>query len=927
MNDDPMRNSFNHLLCNDVYLFKRYSLYLSFFVLMTFILAAIPAVTLADDYVGGLPLTTVQTGTVSGGLWFDASPAPDWGSQNVTKSFTLPAAAVAEPGRITWARLYVSAYCIHMQDNRAFTITNSFDGNGDGVYDEVWPETGRAPFYYQVPQDDGIIGNDNMAFGGGLHDPYKIINDHETRVTSDYFMYYDVTGLIHGQTVGVNVNTKGSADGRIKVITLVVAYNDGDDDQIQYWVNQGHDVCSYYVESQFNKVAVGNTTFNTAGILPVTSATLTVDYMASNNGDYGFPTTDNSFSVDPDTGIPSGTFTGVDLDRTADIQGPYSGVKSWNVTSYVTGSSDVTLSYARYLPGTGTAAFYKIPLAFLVVTHPAKPVAEFTANVTSGLAPLSAHFTDDSTGEITSRAWDFNGDGTTDSMEKDPDFTFDTPGDYTVKLHVNGPGGASDQTLAVHVLVPPAPVAGFTSNVTSGIVPFEVGFTDRSTNRPVSRTWDFGDGNVSHEANSSHIYTVPGHYAVSLAVSNAGGNDVASISDYVYAKPQPPVAKFTANTTIGITPLAVQFTDLSTNQPGSWRWDFGDGNTSDEPEPSHVYYASGSYTVSLTAENAGGSNTTIAKDFIVATDRPVFYLSPSAAATPVDGELTFNVMAEALPNGLREYNFTVSTALPEIAGIDAAAYPEWATVNNTVLADDTVRAGAEDPGDSVKAGASEIILATITLTGYEPGVASIELSDAGMIDDFGNSYAPVVAGGRANVYVPLYANITASVQNGETPLPVSFTGNATGTPGPSSWSWDFGDDHTSGGQNATHTYDIPGNYTARLTVANDYDSYTATASINVTAPRPKANFTYNVTAGPAPLTVKFTDRSSGSPTSWSWDFGDGNTFEHPRSVSYLFGPERAEPAILGEPDGYERRGQRYESRQQSYQGKLSIARR
>jgi hypothetical protein len=64
---------------------------------------------MADDWVGGIPLETVQTGTVTGDLWFDLAPAPNWGDKDVTRTFTLPAAAVEEEGRITWARLYVSA--------------------------------------------------------------------------------------------------------------------------------------------------------------------------------------------------------------------------------------------------------------------------------------------------------------------------------------------------------------------------------------------------------------------------------------------------------------------------------------------------------------------------------------------------------------------------------------------------------------------------------------------------------------------------------------------------------------------------------------------------------------------------------------------------------------------------------------------------
>ena len=217
-------------------------------------LIALPGIACADDFVGGIPLSTVQTGTVTGDLWFNATPAPDWGSLDVTKTFTLPENTV---GNITWARLYISAYDGHMQDDKAFTITNKFDGNGDGTYEQVWPETGHASFNYvtdnniESPTYGELLGNDNTALGGGAHDRYRMINDHENRVTSDYFMWYDVTNLISSRAVNVNVDTTGSYDGRIKVITLVVAYNDPTSATLTtYYVNQGHDVCSYYTENQ-----------------------------------------------------------------------------------------------------------------------------------------------------------------------------------------------------------------------------------------------------------------------------------------------------------------------------------------------------------------------------------------------------------------------------------------------------------------------------------------------------------------------------------------------------------------------------------------------------------------------------------------------------------------------------------------------------
>ena len=90
---------------------------------------------------------------------------------------------------------------------------------------------------------------------------------------------------------------------------------------------------------------------------------------------------------------------------------------------------------------------------------------------------------------------------------------------------------------------------------------------------------------------------------------------------------------------------------------------------------------------------------------------------------------------------------------------------------------------------------------------------------------------------------------------------------------------DFGDGSpVSSTANVTHVYTIPGTYTANLTVTNDVSSDSMLQTITVVEPAtPIANFTSNCTAGHQPLSVAFTDTSTGVRTSWVWDFGDGNT--------------------------------------------------
>ncbi|TAJ43968.1 PKD domain-containing protein [Methanofollis fontis] len=81
-----------------------------------------------------------------------------------------------------------------------------------------------------------------------------------------------------------------------------------------------------------------------------------------------------------------------------------------------------------------------------------------------------------------------------------------------------------------------------------------------------------------------------------------------------------PIADFTADGTSGTAPLTVQFTDTSSGAPTSWEWSFGDGNTSTDQHPTHTYTAAGTYTVSLTVDNANWQDTTTKTDFISVTE-------------------------------------------------------------------------------------------------------------------------------------------------------------------------------------------------------------------------------------------------------------------------------------------------------------------
>jgi serine protease len=168
------------------------------------------------------------------------------------------------------------------------------------------------------------------------------------------------------------------------------------------------------------------------------------------------------------------------------------------------------------------------------------------------------------------------------------------------------------------------PVAAFSGTPTSGNAPLTVTFTDASTNTPTSWAWTFGDGGTSTLKNPSYTYTTAGTYSVTLTATNAYGSNSLTKTGYISVTTNAPVAAFSGTPTSGTAPLTVAFTDASTYNPTSWAWTFGDGGTSTLQNPSHIYATAGTYSVTLTATNAYGSNSLTKTGYITVTAAPVW---------------------------------------------------------------------------------------------------------------------------------------------------------------------------------------------------------------------------------------------------------------------------------------------------------------
>ncbi|MFY9195675.1 MAG: PKD domain-containing protein, partial [Methanoculleus sp.] len=124
--------------------------------------------------------------------------------------------------------------------------------------------------------------------------------------------------------------------------------------------------------------------------------------------------------------------------------------------------------------------------------------------------------------------------------------------------------------------------------------------------------------------------------------------------------PEPLEASFTANVTAGSVPLAVQFTDESIGDITSWSWDFGDGSTSTEQNPEHIYVSAGNYTVSLTVSNAYGFSTETKIDYITVTSPQTWHDTLLNTGEGKSGSL--------MPGGYLEFRVTGAHSYVELGG-------------------------------------------------------------------------------------------------------------------------------------------------------------------------------------------------------------------------------------------------------------------
>lgn len=243
--------------------------------------------------------------------------------------------------------------------------------------------------------------------------------------------------------------------------------------------------------------------------------------------------------------------------------------------------------------------------------------AEFTADITGGCSPLTVRFTNTSSASSSAvYQWDF-GNGNRSAL-KDPGAVFLEPEKYTVTLTVTdgNQSSSSSQTITVYK----KPVVDFSSSLEKVCTPEPAPFAAKATSDEgiiADYLWDFGDGFTQHtnDPQVSHTYLTAQDAQVRLSVTDNHGCTNSKTINNVIKVFNGVKADFEADKTfICFQPDPVKMINKSEGEGTlQYTWDFGDGVSSTDKDPTHVFSKKGNYTVSLAIENPNGCKSSLVK--------------------------------------------------------------------------------------------------------------------------------------------------------------------------------------------------------------------------------------------------------------------------------------------------------------------------
>lgn len=563
----------------------------------------------------------------------------------------------------------------------------------------------------------------------------------------------------------------------------------------------------------------------------------------------------------------------------------------------------------------------------------AKPMADFNASDTRGGVPLRVTFNDNSTGEIQSWEWSFPGGEPASATGQGPhSIIYKNPGQYTITLSITGPGGADTLTKANYVTVLTEPVANFNWSTISGVVPQQITFTDQSTGSISEWNWSF-PGGQSDAATGSGPHTITyqtfGHYAVTLQVTGPGGSHQTTKNFQIIAPPQP---NFGVDKSSGNAPLQVTFSDSSQGDITNWNWTFSGAqslNAIGVGPHTIIYSEPGLYSVRLSVTGPGGTREITKANFIQVWAKPTadFRGAPlrggaplmvtfqdSSAGNIIDWQWRFPGGIPTTASGKGPHTVSYSEAgtyaatlvVTGPAGVDSLTRADYITVLAGPLADfigAPLKGGAPLQVTFVDESTGDLTAWLWQFPGGLPASAQsrgphvITYQNAGKFDVSLNITA---ASGTDSLTKKAYISVetapvaafTADNSRGSVPLTVTFTDQSTGNI--ATWQWSFpGGLPSSATGKGPHTtiYNSPGTYPVTLTVGGTSGQNTLTQQdYIIVVNTPTADFSGDKLTGSVPLTVKFSDLSTGSITNWFWSFPGGvplsSVGEGPHDVRY-----------------------------------------
>ncbi|HVX51432.1 MAG TPA: PKD domain-containing protein [Chitinophagaceae bacterium] len=460
-----------------------------------------------------------------------------------------------------------------------------------------------------------------------------------------------------------------------------------------------------------------------------------------------------------------------------------------------------------------------------------KPVVKFSASPQEVCGSSPVHFTDESTGNITTWNWDF-GDKSLQATVQNPSHSYADTGTFTVTLTAGSNGCIADEKIVGYIHVKGA-IANFNDSIKCG-QPSTVYFKDKNINAS-QWSWDFGDGQHSAAQNPSHTYTSPGQYLVKLTAKNNACSSTKT-DTVVIANSAVSFSTMPAQTTFCKYTRITFSANYDPAFATSFYWSYGDGvNTgfgANKSTVTHLYNKSGSFTPYLVVLDYLGC-----RDTVKNASHKMHVFGPRANFTNPGGTCV---------NG--------TIMFTDKSTPDTVPHPIVQWIWN--FGDGVTKTYTNAPFDH-----------KYTTAGIYPVTLKV-VDQYGCYDTTPNTHFDTITKPVAAFSSTDFTRCSSS--------PVNFIDSSQGIL--LAYSWDFGDGSSSTLPSPQHAYSTPGIYTVSLNIT---DKFGCPASIvkngYIKINNPVASFKITDTTHYCPPWLIKPVSTSTSYTFLTWQFGDGNS--------------------------------------------------